>query len=224
MRPQSLLQHRHRWTRAWTIALLALGVAATASAGPIHYYGELLTSEAAVGLPGDVRAQLDTMLTGDPADLLLDGSVSAGDGIGSGYVSDGGSVTYTHRFSPSAQVESVVRAALSVVTFDDSLFDAREAVAITLDDAFWAQGGATFQVFGGTVQAAVFDQDGEAVVTVRSLRGDVQVVASLFEVVYTAVDATGGGGTGVGAVPEPGAALLFCAGIGVIGVATRQRA
>jgi len=60
-------------------------------------------------------------------------------------------------------------------------------------------------------------------VSVSSTRGDVNIVASLFKVAYSAVSATSGGGTGAVAVPEPHAVMLFSAGAGMVGIGTRRR-
>jgi len=206
------------------ISLVTTFVASVALAGSIHFYNELLTSDAFIGLPGDMRAQLDASIDiGDLSDIVLDGSVTPGDGLGNGYVAANQSVTYTHRFQPADVVQTILGAALFIATVDDALFDGRETVAITLDDQFWASGSATFSVFGGWVSASLFQTDGEAVVRVTSTRGDVNLVASLFKVVYSAPSGTGTGGVGTTAVPEPGSMALFAAGMGVVGVATRRR-
>jgi len=200
----------------------SMAIASVASAGPIHVYGELLTSDAAVGLPGNVRAQLDASFDPSAYDIVLDGSVSPGDGLGSGYIGRRGAITYSHYFSPSAAVDEILGASLLIGTADDGLFDGGESVEITLDGDFWASGWATFSVFGGTVSASLFEDDGEAVVSVSSRRGDVNLVASLFKVVYEAPDVPGDGG-GIAAVPEPRAMMLFSAGLGVAGIVTRRR-
>jgi hypothetical protein len=206
------------------LSIVTILVASAAVAGPIHYYNELLTSDVFVGLAGDMRAQLDASIDiGDLSDIVLAGSVTPGDGLGSGYVGSNQTVTYTHRFQPADLVQTILGASLYIATVDDSFLDGRETVAITLDDQFWASGGATFSVFGGWVSASLFQTDSEAIVRVTSTRGDVNLVASLFKVVYTEQDMPGIGGGSTTAVPEPGAMALFAAGLCVVGVATRQR-
>jgi len=206
------------------IVLLALATAAPAFAGPIHHYAELLTSSSQSALPGDALIQLDATTDPTNMNLVLDGTTTAGAGLGSGYVTTGSALSFTHSFAPTASVERIIGAVLSIVTIDDSLLDPRENVRITLDDTFFAQGQATLGLFGGAVQAQLFQSDGRATVRVAATRGDLNVVSSLFQVTYAAIDTSGsGGGASTSAVPEPGAALLFSAGIGVVGVATRRR-
>lgn len=216
------INHALSVTQITLATLAALLVSSMATAGPIHVFGEVLTSTALSGPASNVRAQLDLNLDMTANDILAGGSITQGDGIGSGFVSGSQSVTFTHRFRPAAVVSSILSASLFVTTADDSWFDGHESVAISLDQQFWASGGATLRVFGGRVSASLFQSDGEAIVSVRSTRGDVNVVASLFKVVYDAGAPGGGGGTS--AVPEPGAMALFCAGLGVVGIVKRRRA
>lgn len=208
------------------VTFAALFIASAASAGSIHLYGELMTSNQ-FGAAPNIRGQLDVGYDFDANDIMLNGNISYGDGIGNGYVPHNGWVTYEHRFEPAAIVDNILGAGLYIATWDDmrgrrdikEIFE-QEAVAITLDGEFWNGGWATYRIFDGWVAASLFEDDGEMVVRVASRTGDVIVGASLFKVLYESDDGSGGG---TSAVPEPGAAMLFCAGLGVVGVATRRR-
>lgn len=121
-----------------------------------------------------------------------------------------------HRAGGGGGLSGDVRAQLDAAA-DPTIYD------ILLGGSFWAGGNATVRVFAGTVSASLFQSDGEAVVSVPSTRGDVNVVASVFAVVSSAGGPAQGGGAGIAAVPEPGAIMLFGGGIGVVGITTRRR-
>jgi hypothetical protein len=201
---------------AMPIFALVLMIAGSAAATSTRYFAELLTSQQTRILPSNVRATIDTSADSGFRDILLGGNIEAGAGLGDGYVSGTGDyIMYQHRFTPSADVASIVKATLAVGVLDDQFCDSGEKVEIRLDGDIWKTGIATINLLAGNVTAYLgTDDDGSLTVAVISRAGDFVVMKSLLVVEYLSPD--------VVAVPEPGAALLFAAGMFVVARSTRR--
>ena len=140
-------------------------------------------------------------------------------------------MSYTHSFGPADRATGIVASQLSVLTGGSSASGAY--TSITLDDDFWLNQSMSFQVLGGEVEASLFTSDGQLLVNVSAHGSDIDLMWSMFRVNYE-VDAArlaegltviraGDGGISA-AIPEPGAATLFGAGILIVGSAIRRRA
>ena len=212
-----------RLAMASMLAGLFLTVGAgSASALSTRYFSELLTSDQAFALPSDTRVTLDTSTDHSLLQIVLDGTYEAGLGLGDGYLSGtGDSVVYVHRFTPTATVDSIQNVWLAVGVLDDQFLDRAETAEIRLDGSSWKSGQATINLFSGDVTAYFSDNDGELTVAVVSRTGDFDVTSSLFGVEYSIDSAVSARGDIVG-VPEPGAAILFCAGLLLVGGGIRR--
>lgn len=191
--------------------------AGVASAGPIHFYGELLTSNQAPGLT-NVRASGDFGIDfDDPWGLSATGDVDFGAGLGDGSLGLGETLEFMHTFAPAAVVDQILGASLWVST--NRWFST--AVELTLDGDFFDTGRAFFGIVGGEIEAELIEDDGEVSVAVSAANGRMTVFGSALKVMYEEAEGGGGGG-GESAVPEPGAAALYLAGLTVFAV-TRRR-
>ena len=209
------------------VATAALFLASTASAS-MHYFSEMLTSDLMTGAPNYqmiLNANLDD--SGNLSEVVSN-TMTAGAGLGSASVSAGGSLSYTHSFGPADTATGIVGSQLSVLTSGASSSNAFTSIA--LDDNFWLNQATSFQVLGGQVDATLFLSDGELLVNVSATGNDLDLVWSMFRVNYevdatrqTLVSSSGGGGDISAAIPEPGAATLFGAGILIVGSAIRRR-
>ena len=213
---------------AHLLAVAALVLFAAPALAGTMAYGELLTSDQS-WLGSDVQITYESSdLDIDVFDILLDGNVTAGAGIGDGYVSGFNDyVKYTHSFSPASGVASVKSAELVVALRDDG-FDSRERAKIELNDSFWQQDRVTFiTLFGGDVTAAFQEKDDELTVAVIGKGGDFIVDSSFMRWTFETDDVSGGGATrpptGASPVPEPTGLALFCVGAVVIRRATRRQ-
>jgi hypothetical protein len=218
-------------------ALIAAAVVlfATPALAATMLFGEVLTSSESLFLPQNVRATLEAgALDGDPENIILNGSVTAGDGLGSGMLGHPGDyVLFTHRFTPSLAYESVTSAHLMVGVRDDAfhtgdfrdMMRATETVDIALNGGDWAGGSAWFSLYDGDVTALFSNQEDEMVVAVIARNGtsvvDFSSVIWTYETADVAMPGTSGGGT---PVPEPTGLALFCVGAIVLRGATRRRA
>jgi hypothetical protein len=176
------------------------------------------------------------VLAGSPALALSGKETSTLDRDDLGYVSDGGSLSYSHQMEafndPSIDVTSVESSWLSVMVVDDwacrslrgcvgDWFFETEVASIDLNSVEWVEGRATAQLFAGnvTAEAGLFENDGLLEVTVNSEDGDFMVVwsALTMEYAYELADTGGSGSGGPGmAMPEPSAALVFAMGALVV--------
>ena len=159
--------------------------------------------------------------------------MTADAGLGDASISSGGSMSYTHSFGPADRATGILGAQLSVMTSGSSNADA--FTEITLNDSFWMNQAMSFQVLGGQIDASILNADGNLLVNVSATGSDLELTWSLFRVNYEVdadelaagrtVIATGAGGGGdiSAAIPEPGAATLFGAGILIVGSAIRRR-
>jgi len=202
--------------------VLVMAGAGSAAALSTRYFSELLTSDQALALPGDTRVTLDTSADHSLLQIVLDGTYEAGLGLGDGYLSGtGDSVVYVHRFTPMSTVVSIQNVWLAVGVLDDQFLDRAETAEIRLDGSSWKSGRATINLFSGDVTAYFSDNDGELTVAVVSRLGDFDVTSSLFSIEYATDSAVSARGDIVG-VPEPGAAILFCAGLLLVGRGARR--
>ena len=145
-------------------------------------------------------------------------------------IAAGESTNYTHSFGPSDTATGILSSQLSVLTSGSSA--SGSFAEITLDDTFWVSRAMSFEVLGGQVDATLFQSDGELLVNVTATGSDLDLVWSMFRVNYEidAVKLAQGdtiistdGGEISQAIPEPGAATLFGAGMLIVGSAIRRR-
>ncbi|MEE3325977.1 MAG: hypothetical protein VX252_01415 [Myxococcota bacterium] len=215
----------------FSTAIFSVGLflASTASAS-MHYFSEMLTSDLMTAAPNYqmvLNANLDD--SGNLSEIVSN-SMTAGAGLGDASIAAGGSMNYTHSFGPSDSATGIIGSQLSVLTSGSASSGAFTSIA--LDDNFWINQATSFQVLGGQVDATLFINDGELLVNVSATGNDLDLVWSMFRVNYE-IDATrqtlvqtssgGGGGDISAAIPEPGAATLFGAGILIVGSAIRRR-
>ena len=159
-----------------------------------------------------------------------------------GYVGAGESLNYQHMFDPindpTKDITSVDSAWLFVGITDDwqcdgwqscvsDWFVETETAALDLNGVAWESGQATARIFWGdvTAEANLLVNGGILNVTVSSSAGDFNVLWSKMLTEYQWV-ATGGGGTGPGsgvnAIPEPSAALVFAFGALIVTGSVRR--
>jgi hypothetical protein len=202
------------------IAGLALLVAAPAFAGTM-LFAEVLTSNQSLFLPQNVRATVEAgYINADPYDIMMQGDITPGAGIGDGSLSSTGDyVLFTHRFTPSTAYTAVTKAHLFIGVRDNRLFDGRESVDISLNQDFWQGGSAWLTLFDGEVTALFSNQEDELTVAVVSRRGSSIVDFSGLIWEYTTDDDVR---PGTQPVPEPTGLALFCVGAVVLRRATRR--
>ncbi|MFP6639573.1 MAG: hypothetical protein VCC04_04955 [Myxococcota bacterium] len=214
-------------TAALAAASLFSGSSASAS---MHLFRQMLTSDLMSG-PANYSLELraDTDDAGNIA-ALVSNTATAGAGLGAGTVDAEGSLSYSHSFGGADAATRIVSAYLSVLTVGRGQ-DGSSYSEITLDDNFWVNRAMRFHVLGGQVDAELFDNDGDLVVNVTAHGGEMELMWSMFRVNYE-IDSdrfiedggsTGDGGGISAAIPEPGAATLFAAGLLVVGSAIRRR-
>jgi len=217
-----------RSTRRTAQVLITFGLllfTAPALAGSM-VFAELLTSDQSV-LGANYRATLEAGdFSGDAADIMLDGDVTAGAGIGDGYVAGLGEyVMFTHTFTPSAAYTAVTGAHLVVALRDDAFLDGRESASIELGGDSWKRGSASWiSLFGGNVSAYFVNNEDELSVAVIGRRGDFIVDSSLLVWKFATDSGGPSAGTGAQPVPEPTGLALFCVGAVVLRRATRRSA
>ena len=209
-----------------------LFLASTASAS-MHYFSEMLTSDLMTGAPNyQILMNIDLDDYGNFSELVSN-TATPGAGLGDSSISAGGDFSYTHSFGAADVATGIVSSHLNVLTASEG--DSGSYSEITLDGDFWLNQSMSFQLSGGQVDASLFTSDGELMVNVTAYGSDLDLVWSSFHVNYE-VDANrlaegqtiiatgaGGGGDISAAIPEPGAATLFGAGILIVGSAIRRR-
>lgn len=214
-------------------ALITIGLFLTSAASAsMHYFAEVLTSDLMRAAP-DYQLVLNADLN-DSGNFsaVVSNTMTAGAGLGDASISAGESISYTHSFGPADTATGIISSQLSVLTTGSSA--SGSFAEITLDDTFWTSRAMSFQVLGGQVDATLFQIDGELLVNVTATGSDLDLVWSMFRVTYE-VDAVrlaagdtlisqGGDGEISQAIPEPGAATLFGAGMLIVGSAIRRRA
>lgn len=187
------------------LAGLALLVAGSAQAVPFGFYAELKTS-AAFPIVSDVTKRLTVSGDFDPFTIDWSSVASLGSGLGSALVPP--TKTYTHTFAPDVGVVSVEEAWLFVSVIDDFDLLSKETAKILVDGSLFAQGGATLNLFFGTVTASIGAAGDTIEVEISALKGDFKVLASALKVKFTPV-------------PEPTTVALLA--IGLVGLAWRSR-
>jgi len=220
---------RLRLTHLFAAAVLVL-FAAPAFAGTM-LFAEVLTSQESMFLPQNVRATLEAgYIDGDPNDIMIQGSVTPGAGIGSGLLSSPGDyVLYTHRFTPSTAYTAVTSAHLFVGVRDDAWstrdfgdwMDHSESVDIALNGDMWQGGSAWLSLFNGEVTALFSNQEDE--LTVAVIAREDSTIVDFSGVIWTYETDDNVRPGGAQAVPEPTGLALFCVGAVVLRRATRRQ-
>lgn len=197
----------------------------------MHYFSQMLTSDHMQG-SGDYSLELSADLD-DLGNIsaVVSHTSTAGAGLGDGSIGAGDSLNYSHSFGGFDSASRIESAYLSVLTAGDHQSDS-SFTEITLDENFWNDRAMSFRLLGGYVSAELFDDDGDLQVNVTAHGSDVNLMWSMFRVNYEIDDLrtigitagpTTGGGTISAAIPEPGAATLFAAGMLIVGAAIRRR-
>jgi len=190
--------------------ILLLVLSSVLLAAPAHalgFFGELITP----GQPGH-RATLDAKVDFSPTSIRLnDWSVETDTQMGSGWISSGEWVSWTHTFEPGLGGAELEDAWLFVTVGDYDLH--REMAEFHLGGELWKT--RSFRIFdfaGGNVLSAVTDN--ELLVAVRSGHGSFKVGGSLFKAKYD---------NGTPPIPEPHAVLAFGLGGAIVALAIRRR-
>jgi len=190
----------------------ALFLSAGAASATSYFYIEAFTSS----LLGNVHGTaLLSSFDGDLSDFLAGASLDVlGSGLGSGHVSAGHPLQVTHTFDPGVSVGSVKGAWLVVSVVDDlDLFEYEHAL-IDVNGQPFADGQAILNLFADSVSGYIQAAGDSFLEQIAAKKGDFKVAFSALKVKFET-------GT-MPAVPEPGAALAF--GAGVLLVARRRRA
>jgi len=215
-------------------AVISVGLLfASAASASRHYYAEVLTSDLMASAPDSQMILYANLNDSGYISAVVSNTVTAGAGLGASTIANGESTSYTHSFGPADTATGILSSQLSVMTSGSSA--SSSFAEITLDDNFWTSRAMSFQVLGGQVDATLFQTDGELVVNVSATGSDLDLVWSMFRVNYeidaarlaegqTIIATSGGGGEISQAIPEPGAATLFGAGMLIVGSAVRRRA
>jgi hypothetical protein len=181
----------------------------------LSVYGEFLTPD------WGVRGTLSVDFEYGDLDLSVSGVEQIAGLPDGGYVGATQPLSYTHYFKPGVAVDSIEGAWLCVGLVDDAypnsdLWIPSEYAEIEIDDTLWKQGSAVFNVLGGSLSIAAFEQDGEFVVTVSSANSsDFRVAGSFFKVKFNAASAP--------PIPEPTSAAVFGLGAAVVGMVLLRR-
>lgn len=227
--------HISRRSLTRLIAVAAVLLAATPAFAGTMLFAEVLTSSQSMFLPQNVRATLEAgYIDGDPEDIMMQGAITPGAGIGDGHLTHiGDYALFTHRFTPSQAYTDVLSASLMVAVRDDAFteggmrdaFTKRERVDIKLNgsDEVWNGGRAWLRLFNGDVTALFANHEDEMTVAVIARRDttivDFSSVVWTYEIADLAKPATA-----AAAVPEPTGLALFCVGAVVLRRATRRAA
>lgn len=221
-----------RFLRARTLVLVLLmvftGVSTASAASTVHVYLEARTVEDLSGefedlgafyggFIGDVYGDYITSQPWFDDDIGMPYFADPGDPLEYGHIEKGSSYRYKHRFDQDEfGVEEVLDAFLVVgftqASDEDSLVRIRVAGDIWKNkESVWDAEG----FFTGEVSLDALDQT-KINVKVKAFKADVDLFGSVLAVAYR--------GTGPSAaVPEPGAALLFSAGAGIVAFSMRRR-
>ncbi len=210
---------------AW-VAAGTFFVAGTAQAA--SFYMEILTSDAAILQPKDVRARANVTLDVDPLSFSYSGGI-VGSGLGSGEVSP--DLTYQHIFEPGQSSGAAVDQAWLFISIRDDRDLALATVEIELDGQFWQSSSqVTLNLLSGNVTAQLDDNLLDVTITAGSIptllsalgccggtccgttTAETLVIASVLKVKYDSVP-----------LPEPNAAVLFIVGAAIVGAASRKR-
>lgn len=214
------------------MAVISVGLLLTSVASAsMHYFAEMLTSDLMAAAPNyQITLNVDLDDYGNFSEIVSN-VATPGAGLGSSTVSEGGSFSYIHTFGAADTATGIIDSQLNVLTAGSDSAGAYSE--ITLDDNFWVNQAMSFEVLGGQVNASLFTSDGEVLVNVSAHGSDLDLVWSSFHVNYEVdplrlaqgqtVISSGGGGDISAAIPEPGAATLFGAGILIVGTAIRRR-
>jgi hypothetical protein len=200
-------------------AMLLLGGAASADT---VWYGELYTST----LLGDVHGSATLPVA--PLDLVAFATSSelgvTGSGLGSGLVSVGSPLTMSFTFAPQGfTLDSVLSATAFVSVVDDLApistdFLEPETGQISVAGSVLDGGSATLNLFAGSVTAWVQSIGDALQLTVSATSGDFRVALGGLAVKF---EGTPIAGSAPPSAPEPGAALVFCAALLLVGRSTR---
>jgi hypothetical protein len=200
-----------RRLRASLWAILAVALLGSQPARAISFYAEILTNDNFPIFP-DTTASATLTIDFDPLSFDWTGMTSGpNSGLGSGLVSGGSPLQYTHLFDPTPDSASVLQAWLFISVADDQLFpDGPETASVELEGSFWQTGSATLNLIFGDITALGFiTTDGDTLdVEVSSTVGDFQVLASALKVKFAEV-------------PEPGTLLLVGLGAALLGARRR---
>ena len=192
--------------------LAALGVVllGVQPARAISFYAEILTNDNFPIFP-DTTASATVTVDFDPLTFDWTGMTSGPNtGLGAGLVTTSTPLEYSHLFDPTPDSAAILQAWLFISVADEQLLDPPETASIELDGTFWQTGQATLNLFFGDITAlGLITTDGDTIdVTVSSVTGDFQVLASALKVKFSEV-------------PEPATLLLVALGTALL--AARRR-
>jgi len=193
------------------VMVLLLGFAESAAAVTV-WYADVQTSR----LLGNRHADLTTLANpGSIGELLSNTHLEVlGAGLGSGFVTSGSPLAITHTFSPDGfSVDAVQHASVVVGVLDD--FDlGYESAELAIGPDVLDGGNAFANLFGGNVTALITAAGDSVTLSVRATQGDFKVRVSALVVAF---DGTAIGTKPAPAIPEPTAALVFAAGLFIVG-------
>ena len=212
-------------TKLWrfgsiSVVFITLLLSSAANARTNYYYAEMLSSDF-MGSAQDTRFEVLAQMTKHGnLDSMLINSQTKGEGLGDAFILSGESFSYDHTFTAIDMATHITSASVSVLTYSGQE-NAASFIEIALDDNFWLEQSTSFRIAGGHIDAGLFEDDGAFMVSISAHGDNVKLLSSMFEVRFQSHGRSGGVSA---AIPEPGAGMLFAAGVLIVGTSIRRRA